>query len=137
WGHPRTARASGRPATPNVLGLAGTVRAGEDVGPPPARSWTELAQDNSAGDGALRRGADQLDVLREHAAGGAQRRGRRHPPRATLGEYVGRHLNVEPPVGDVQDDGVTVLDQGDRTALGGLGRDVPDAQAGGAAGEPS
>ena len=45
--------------------------------------------------------------------------------------------HVERALGDVEADPVAVAEERDRSAVDGLGRDVADAQAGGAAGEPA
>ena len=52
-------------------------------------------------------------------------------------ELVGINQHVQGAVGDVEPDPVAVAQEGDRPAVDSLGCDVPDAQAGGAAGEPA
>src|SRR3712207_2563970 len=89
----------------------------------------------SAADRALRCGADELGVLGEHAAGVAGLR--RGPALAAAGQLLLVDQQVEGPGGEVEADAVAVPDEGDRPAVGGLGRDVTDAQSRRPAGEPA
>src|SRR5688500_1936975 len=89
----------------------------------------------SAADGALCRRAHQLGVLREHAARVA--RSRRGPALPAAGQLGLVDQEIQRARREVQADPVTVLDEGDRSAVGRLRRDMPDAQTGGAAGEPA
>ncbi len=54
---------------------------------------------------------------------------------AALGEFGVGEVDAEDALGDVDLDGVALLDQGDSAGLGCLGRDVADAEAGVPAGE--
>src|SRR6202790_5693192 len=88
-----------------------------------------------AADGAAGRRADQLDVLGQHA-GGVARRGRLETRLARL-EFGRIHPHVHRALGHVEADTVAVLQERYGSPVDGLGSDVPDAQAGGAAGEPA
>src|ERR1700682_970587 len=81
------------------------------------------------------RRANQLSVLGQHTGGVARWRG---VETVTTRSEFGRVDNdVEGGVGDVEPDLVAVGDEGDRAGVDGFWRDMPDAQAGGAAGEPA
>src|SRR5436190_5210240 len=95
---------------------------------PGSRGW-------SAGDGSDACGLHEPRILREHP--GPVPRRRRGPLLPALRELVVVDEQVERAGGDVEADPVAVAHEGDRPAVGGLGRDVADAQAGRPAGEPA
>src|SRR5690348_10319986 len=86
-----------------------------------------------AADGSVGRRLNHLGVLAEHAAGVLRRvRGPAFLAGGELGVVDG---DLKGLVGDVEGDRVTVPHEGDRPAVHGLGRDVADAETGGATGE--
>src|SRR6185312_8700393 len=78
--------------------------------------------------------ADLLGVLPQ-VAGGCRVVAARLPCRLALGQFLIRQPDIERAGGGVDLDDVTVLEQADRTADGGLGADMADAEAARRAGE--
>src|SRR5262249_10559201 len=87
----------------------------------------------SAGDGAIGRASHEASVFRERARGVA-RLGSLDALEPFL-DLGGRELHIELALLDVDHDDVAVPQRADRSALGGLGRNVADHEAVGCAGE--
>ncbi len=87
----------------------------------------------SSAHSALRCGPDEFRVLRQYTLGVARRQWL--PALPSRRHFCLVHQHLEQAVGDIEPDPVAVTHERDGAAVDGLGRNMPDAQAGGAAGE--
>src|SRR5690349_1849293 len=94
-----------------------------------------LLTESGVGHRALRRGADQARVFREQTALGFFRR--RLPRAQAFIDHVLRDAELDRLAHGIDHDRIAVLDDRDRPADRGLGRDVADDEAVAAAGEPA
>ena len=118
------------PAVAPVPGPPASAPTGGGTSPSSRNHHRRLAADRSIG-----RRADELGVLRQHAGG--VDRWQRLESGLTRVEFGRIDQHVERAFGDVEPDLVAVTQERDRSAVDRLGCDVPDAESGGAAGEPS
>src|SRR5581483_9871608 len=136
---PRSDRASPRARPPPSRTPARAGRSSERTSRSRARDTPTRTHGNEATRASRARslggGADGRGVFREHAARVARRR--RTPAVTTRCELRVVELDVDTPRFDVEDDRVAVAYERDRSAAERFGRDVPDHQAVGRAGEPS